>query len=90
MNNEFQAKEEQWMLVIQTSHRLFCDCLDYRRHFFDLTGWPTPTDPGTGGDTGLGTGGEDMVVPSTADSALLAALEEAERIREDTEELRYA
>nr|WBU87845.1 MAG: ORF2 [Torque teno polar bear virus 37] len=41
------SPEEHWLVSITASHRLWCDCKDYRRH---IPGWPG--DGGDGGDAG--------------------------------------
>ncbi|QUL61814.1 ORF2 [Torque teno arctocephalus australis virus] len=35
-----EKKLEQWLVSIQTSHNLWCDCKDYRSH---IPGWHTTT-----------------------------------------------
>lgn len=69
---------ERWMVVIQSTHMLFCDCKNYRQHLLHLLGVgsaPWRTGPSDGGDGGAGGGDTEG---DTTDAALVAALDAAE------------
>lgn len=71
---------ERWMVVIQSSHMLFCDCGNFRKHLADLLGlkatpWPLPSV--AGGDTAGGEGDTASHV-DTSDAAMAAALDAVE------------
>lgn len=70
----FDQDEERWMVIVQNSHSLFCDCGHIRRHLHRLFPWPTTTDDH--GEDGQQEDGDRTEGPTDLD--ILAALAEEE------------
>lgn len=74
--------EERWLVIIQSSHMLFCDCKNFTNHLKQLLGWRTPAteERGSGPDGGDGEGLED------SDALMAAALDAAETTGEEADD----
>lgn len=80
--NGLRGDEDRWLVVIQSTHMLFCDCKDFKQHLAQLLGWRTPP----GEERGTTTDSEDGGGRDDTDALLLAALDAAEGTGEEVEE----
>nr|WBM82674.1 MAG: ORF2 [Torque teno polar bear virus 23]WBM82683.1 MAG: ORF2 [Torque teno polar bear virus 26]WBM82717.1 MAG: ORF2 [Torque teno polar bear virus 38] len=67
----YKIREEKWLLSVISSHGLFCECNDYRRH---IPGWPGDTGAASGGEGPSGGGGDAVPGVAPTDAELLDAV----------------
>lgn len=80
-DNGFKADEEKWLVIISSSHSLFCGCEDLNGHLNRLFRWRSTDDSGCPEEPTEGGGGH---TGELTDLDLLAAMAEESASAGDT------